>query len=99
MNNIGTSCFRFGDGYKCPVCQSYDLVKNGKTSNGKQRYQCKDCGKRFITNYTYKAYLPETNDLLVALDYSLIKCFKLSSFLILSISDKTIFSTSAFICI
>lgn len=67
MNNTGTSCFRFGDGYKCPVCQSYDLVKNGKTSNGKQRYQCKHCHKRFITNYTYKAYLPDTNPKIIQL--------------------------------
>ena len=67
MNNIGTSCFRFGDGYKCPVCQSYDLVKNGKTSNEKQRYQCKHCRKRFITNYTYKAYMPDTNQKIIQL--------------------------------
>ncbi|OPZ26095.1 MAG: IS1 transposase [Bacteroidetes bacterium ADurb.BinA174] len=67
MNNIGTSCFRFGDGYKCPVCQSYDLVKNGKTSNEKQRYQCKHCHKRFITNYTYKAYQPDTNQKIIQL--------------------------------
>lgn len=61
MNNLDTSCFRFGDGYKCPVCQSYHLVKNGKTGNGKQRYQCKYCRKRFITDYTYKAYRTDTN--------------------------------------
>ncbi|WP_071925419.1 IS1 family transposase [Chroococcidiopsis thermalis] len=24
----------------CPYCQGTDLVKNGKTSQGKQRYQC-----------------------------------------------------------
>ncbi|MDO5663623.1 MAG: IS1 family transposase [Bacteroidia bacterium] len=61
MDNIGASCFRFGDGYKCPVCLSYDLVKNGKTANGKQRYSCKHCHKRFITHYTYNAYRADTN--------------------------------------
>ena len=49
------SCFRCGDSYKCPVCKSEHLVKNGKTKVGKQRYSCKKCGKRFITDYTYKA--------------------------------------------
>lgn len=29
----------------CPHCESTRLVKNGKTSSGSQRYQCKDCGK------------------------------------------------------
>lgn len=24
----------------CPYCQGTDLVKNGKTPQGKQRYQC-----------------------------------------------------------
>ena len=67
MNNIDTSCFRFGDGYKCPVCQSYDLVKNGKTSNGKQRYSCKHCHKRFITDYSYNAYRADTNQKIIQL--------------------------------
>ena len=30
---------------KCYHCQSENLVRNGKTNNGKQRYICKDCGK------------------------------------------------------
>ena len=67
MKNIGNSCFRFGDGYRCPVCQCNDLVKNGNTPNGKQRYQCKHCNKRFITNYTYKAYQPDTNQKIIQL--------------------------------
>ena len=67
MNSLDTSCFRFGDGYKCPVCQSYNLVKNGKTANGKQRYSCKHCHKRFISNYTYNAYLSDTNRKIIQL--------------------------------
>ena len=30
---------------KCIHCQSENLVRNGKTENGKQRYLCNDCGK------------------------------------------------------
>lgn|SRR4028119_2250911 len=40
----------------CPYCQGIDLVKNGKTPQGKQRYQCREkaCdGRTFILNYTY----------------------------------------------
>ena len=32
----------------CPKCGRIKIVKNGKTSNGIQRYQCKDCGTRFL---------------------------------------------------
>lgn len=38
----------------CPHCSSFNLKKNGKTSNKKQKYLCKDCRKQFITNYTYQ---------------------------------------------
>jgi len=31
----------------------------------KQRYRCKDCGKQFLTRYTYRAYLPETKTLII----------------------------------
>ncbi len=30
---------------KCYHCQSENLVRNGKTNNGKQRYLCTDCEK------------------------------------------------------
>ena len=43
----------------CPHCSSFNLKKNGKTANKKQKYQCKDCGKQFITNYTYQGCRPE----------------------------------------
>ena len=29
----------------CYHCGSENIVKNGKAPNGKQKYQCKDCGK------------------------------------------------------
>ena len=38
----------------CPRCSSLNLKKNYKTANQKQRYRCKDCGRQFITKYTYR---------------------------------------------
>jgi insertion element IS1 protein InsB len=58
-------CSRFGDSYKCPVCKSQHLVKNGKTKTGKQRYSCKKCNKRFIVNYTYNACASNTNQQII----------------------------------
>jgi insertion element IS1 protein InsB len=37
----------------CPRCSSLNIKKNGKTANHKQRDLCKDCGRQFITAYTY----------------------------------------------
>ena len=56
QDSFGTLCSRLGVKFLCPYCQSESIVKSGKNCNGKQRYQCKYCHKRFITDYTYKAY-------------------------------------------
>ena len=32
----------------CPYCHDSRVVKNGKGTDGKQRYMCKPCGKRFL---------------------------------------------------
>jgi IS1 family transposase/transposase-like protein len=61
MNENNTSCTRFGVSHTCPVCKSNQLIKSGKTATGKQRYSCRKCNKRFITDYTYNAYKPNTN--------------------------------------
>jgi len=61
MNQNKPSCFRFGVSHQCPICQSNQLIKSGKTGNGKQRYCCKNCKKRFIIDYTYNAYRQDTN--------------------------------------
>ena len=40
----------------CPYCQGVDIVKNGKTPQRKQRYQCREqaCeGRTFILDYAY----------------------------------------------
>ena len=58
---FGTLCSRLGVEFQCPHCHSNNIIKSGKSSTGKQRYRCKNCRKRFITDYTYKAYLPDTD--------------------------------------
>lgn len=42
----------------CPECSSFNLKKNGKTRNKKQKYLCKDCRRQFITDYTYHGCRP-----------------------------------------
>ncbi len=45
----------------CYHCSSEQLVKNGKAPNGKQKYQCKDCGKASRENPDY-GYSEERKD-------------------------------------
>ena len=40
---------------ECPHCKSNDLVKNGKSSNGTQKWQCNRCKKGFRFDYRYNA--------------------------------------------
>ncbi len=42
-------------------------VKNGFTSNRKQRYKCTSCGKRQLIDYTYKAYSSCVDDYITLL--------------------------------
>ena len=45
----------------CPNCGNDDVVNNGKSNEGKQRYLCQhpDCRRRsFIRDYSYRGYLP-----------------------------------------
>ncbi|MDR1561975.1 MAG: transposase, partial [Dysgonamonadaceae bacterium] len=38
---------------KCPHCGSTNLVKQGKTGNGTQKWQCNSCKKHFRLEYRY----------------------------------------------
>lgn len=38
----------------CPDCNSTQIVKYGKTHNGKQRYRCHQCHRQFVLNPTKK---------------------------------------------
>ncbi len=45
----------------CPTCDSTDIVKHGKTAEGKQRYKCRnpECTRHsFVLEYSYRGYLP-----------------------------------------
>lgn len=51
---------------KCPSCikivdGSESIVRFGKSSNGKQRYRCKNCNKTFLTDYSNRACKSETS--------------------------------------
>ena len=35
----------------CPACGSTQYKKNGHIYNGKQNYQCKDCGRQFVQRF------------------------------------------------
>ena len=39
----------------CPHCKSCDLVKNGHSENGTQRWRCNNCRKSFQLDYRYNA--------------------------------------------
>ena len=41
---------RFTEGVKCLHCGSSHYVKNGRRSDGTQRYLCRDCGKSFLVS-------------------------------------------------
>ena len=46
----------------CPHCHHDDLVKNGHSENGTQRYLCKGCRQSFQLAYTYQAWVPGVKD-------------------------------------
>ncbi|MDR0613538.1 MAG: transposase, partial [Dysgonamonadaceae bacterium] len=41
---------------KCPHCGSNNLVKQGRTVNGTQKWQCNSCKKHFLPEYRYRAW-------------------------------------------
>ena len=55
--------------YKCSICvgENSDFIKYGKTSRGKQRYQCKSCKTINILDYTYNAYEKDINQKIILL--------------------------------
>lgn len=47
---------------QCPRCQSYNLRKDGH-QNGKQRWECKNCGRIFRDSYSSKGYDPQVKEI------------------------------------
>ena len=45
----------------CPICQETEVIRQGKSKQGKQRYLCQNarCGTQtFILDYTYHGCRP-----------------------------------------
>src|SRR4030095_16871237 len=53
----------------CPHCQGTDIVRHGKSPEGKQRYRCRECregrGRTFLLDYTYAGQSPEVKQQIV----------------------------------
>jgi len=52
----------------CPRCKQDQVVKRGKTEQGKQRYLCinMECQtKTFILDYSYNGHLPEVKNKII----------------------------------
>ena len=47
----------------CPYCQGTDIVKQGLSPEGKQRYRCRTClegrGRTFLLEYAYTGQSPD----------------------------------------
>ena len=53
---------------ECPVCGGTDVIKHGKSGEGKQRYLCQDqayCGKTFICDYSDLGRLPQIKEQII----------------------------------
>ena len=49
----------------CVHCASKDLVKNGKSPNGTQRWRCNSCKRNFRLEYRYQACKPGVKEKIV----------------------------------
>jgi insertion element IS1 protein InsB len=50
--------------HTCPNCESHEISLNGRTRHGKQNYKCRDCGRQFVLDPTWKAITPEQYELI-----------------------------------
>lgn len=62
-----SKCIKVSDAKICPYCYSRKIIKNGNTKTKKQQYFCKNCNKRFLDFYTYKAYQQNINTRIIQL--------------------------------
>lgn len=65
MTDNHTTCISVSDTHICPFCYSLKIIKNGHAKTGKQQYFCKNCNKRFLDFYSYKAYFSNINSLII----------------------------------
>jgi transposase-like protein len=50
---------------KCPYCGGRDVVKNGKSERGAQKYHCRECKKYFLLDYAYNGSKPGMNEQII----------------------------------
>jgi transposase-like protein len=50
---------------KCPYCESENVVRNGHSPNGKQKYLCKDCKRQTRENPTARGYSEEEKEIIL----------------------------------
>ncbi len=48
----------------CPKCRSNNIVKNGHTHYGKQRFKCQDCRRQFVESPTIQPVDDSTRELI-----------------------------------
>lgn len=48
----------------CPCCQSTNVVKNGRTHYGKQRFKCANCRRQFVDSPTRQPISQSTRELI-----------------------------------
>lgn len=60
-------CIKVSETGICPFCYSSRIIKNGTTKTRKQQQVCKQCNRRFLDYYSYKAYRKEINPLIIQL--------------------------------
>ena len=48
----------------CPNCGSEAVSRNGQTRHQKQNYKCRECGRQFVLNPTWKAITKEQEELM-----------------------------------
>ena len=48
----------------CPNCGSEAVNRNGQTRHHKQNYKCRECGRQFVLNPTWKAITKEQEELM-----------------------------------
>jgi transposase-like protein len=52
----------------CPHCQGTDIVRHGKTRQGKQRYRCREkrcAGRTFLLDYSHSGQSPAVKEQIV----------------------------------
>jgi transposase-like protein len=49
----------------CSHCQSTTVVRNGATADGRQRYLCRDCGRRSTADPRPNGYTEEQRELIL----------------------------------